>query len=240
LPTAGTAAHPPAKEGFIVATQAQVEAVYRDARNFFKSTAVAKSYNKRYRDGAPVTTAKLLKRHVGRLYAKGFRDWCKEVTGGYTPMELGQWLHSYRQVAAGNCIEMCCLALYYFDQAALQSQVSFDPSMVCVPEGDHAFLIVGYLPPWFYELEGGQLSNCSVVTLCNSVTSQAECYAVDIWAGICCPLRFYPFEFMTKMRHWASQGKEIKSGDGWLSPTDPEFLDGFVNSPFYISRDATF
>jgi len=213
--------------------------VYGQTRYFFKYIAVAKSDNKKYAGDATVSQGKILRRLWGlHTASRAITSARRRHKRGRTPPEYGEWLYSRGARAAGNCQEMCCVALYFFTRARLGTTQPFPVNYIGVRDlGDHAFLIAGYLPSAVVNMPYFETSRFSVLMLCNAVPAYVESYVVDPWAGIFCHTRMYPFEFLRKMRSWGAQGKEVWWGRAWRQPGEASYVDSFVNSRFYV-RDV--
>ena len=196
-------------------TQQAATQVHAATRAFFKNTH--KSNNKRYADTAPISAAKRAKRAQGEAYTDVYRPLLQQYktsNPGLTKLEYGRMLHQQGASAAGNCLEMSCVALYFFSQMAPGISVM----LVHIPApGDHVFLIAGGLPPAFQQPPYNQ------IRYLGKISAIADSWVVDVWAGICCRTSVYPAEFWHKTTRWGGQGKLVYFRGRWLNPASPDY-----------------
>ena len=189
--------------------------IYWYARHFFDRGG-AKSANKRYSPGAPVSDEKIDKRLIGIWRATQYRSLqLNPYRAAYPELSavgLGEKLYRDGREAGGNCLEMTCVTAYLFSEIAPWIPVHLlelrDPA-------DHVFLLTGTPPATVL-----QPSNNQVVDRLEFLFGPtADNWAVDVWAGICCQIGEYPVAFWDKTAKWSRRGKQVRFDGMWINPS---------------------
>ena len=215
-------------------------AAFQQTRDFFKHSL--KTDNKRYTENASADAGKIQRARTRLRAGRPLIGYAQtEARYDRTPRQYGRWLHLRGPlVAAGNCSEMSCVALYYLSVGQAQYAFPFPVRYVALEyPGNHVFLVAGYLPPVVVNVPYWETSTVSVEMMCNAIPDMAESYVVDVWAGIFCPTRVYPFELQVKLDKWSRQGKEVRWREHlWVDPGAENYVNSLLNSRFFIRDPA--
>jgi hypothetical protein len=201
------------------------ESVFRDVRFWHKYSL--KSGNKRFGAGASVGADRFMRRNINQLGANAMVGAFRRMAASpnLSISQKGRLLMQVGTPLFGNCYDLSCLAAYLLKSRDSNLRVS----MIGISSpGDHAFLVVGYVP--------GFMPVQTVMTLCRNIGNQ-QSYVVDIWAGIFCSTGEYPQQFALKADKWNAERKEIFNGStqAWTLPDSEYYLGNIIAGQITIT-----
>ncbi|NRO98876.1 hypothetical protein GWC77_23485 [Paraburkholderia sp. NMBU_R16] len=202
-------------------TFAQTEKCFLDARNYYKGGE--KSFNKLYLplDG---TSSKSNHRYINASTSYTSMREVRRMNYHRTPVQKGHTLF-VGQSKYGACHEMSNVAAFLINCRFPDADIY----TIDIGSSTHRLLVVGQQP-----------SRESIEHWHHQILSDS--YAVDVWAGICCPVNEYPEKIAIKLDKWGKSGKVIvEPGEPWtvFFPVGEKNFDSYAysrpNSDSYVN-----